>query len=317
MHYFKAIRSLAIHWKLSALIALFLILFAVSYQGLRKEAIAVETDIIQTLNFDRPEGSIAYDDSLGNGELVIMLPGVGALRSEYRFLSPALIEAGYRVVTADLRGHGESSVGWSEYTLQAAGQDILALIDHLNTGPVHVIGTSFSPGAAVWAAAEQPEAIRSLVLIGPFVRDPQTNLLQKLMMAVLLHGPWKVQAWGMFYTTLYPTRQPDDFDKYLAKLKDNLKEKGRYKALRELGSASKTASESRLDRVNAPALVVMGTKDPDWPDPKAEAQFVAEALRAELILVEGAGHYPQTEMPEQVIPAVLDFLGKARNLETN
>jgi pimeloyl-ACP methyl ester carboxylesterase len=82
------------------------------------------------------------------------------------------------------------------------------------------------------------------------------------------------------------------------------------------GFSPKTASEERLSLVKAPVLVVMGTKDPDWPDPEAEARFVVEALSeapvSELALVEGAGHYPQTEMPEQVTPAILDFLARVR-----
>jgi pimeloyl-ACP methyl ester carboxylesterase len=266
---------------------------------------------MDTQYFARPEGTIAYDDSQGDGELVIMWPGMGALRSEYRYLAPKLIEAGYRVVTADLRGHGESSVGWSEYTLPAAGQDILALIDHLDAGPAHVIGTSFSPGAAVWAAAERPEAIRSLTLIGPFVRDPQPSFMQTLTTGVLLRGPWKVSSWAMYYKTLYPSQKPSDFDAYLSKLKANLKEPGRYDALKGLGFAPKMASEQRLGQVKAPAVVVMGTADPDWPDPEAEARFVAKALSGELVLVKGAGHYPQTEMPEKVTPEILDFLARA------
>jgi hypothetical protein len=51
-----------------------------------------------------------------------------------------------------------------------------------------------------------------------------------------------------------------------------------------LGFSPKTASEERLSLVKAPVLVVMGTKDPDWP----------------------------TEMPEQVTPAILDFLARVR-----
>jgi pimeloyl-ACP methyl ester carboxylesterase len=117
---------------------------------------------MNTHYFERSQGTIAYDDSQGDGELVLMLPGMGALRSEYRYLAPPLVDAGYRVLTADLRGHGESSVDWPEYTLPAAGQDILDLIAYLDAGPAHVIGNSFSPGAAVWAAVEQPQAIRSL-----------------------------------------------------------------------------------------------------------------------------------------------------------
>jgi pimeloyl-ACP methyl ester carboxylesterase len=149
-----------------------------------------------------------------------------------------------------------------------------------------------------------------LILIGAFVREAQLSVLQKLALAVLLSGPWKVPAWGMFYKTLYPTRQPDDFDEYIAQLQATLREPGRFAALKGLGSASRAESESRLSQVKVPVLVVMGTKDPDWPDPEAEARFMADALSAELLLVEGAGHYPQTEMPEQVAPAVLDFLAK-------
>ena len=265
---------------------------------------------MQTQFFERTEGTIAYDDSQGDGELVVMWPGVGALRGEYRYLAPALVEAGYRVVSADLRGHGESSVGWSEYTIPAVGEDMLALIKHLNAGPAHLVGTSFTPGSAVWAAAERPEAVRSLILIGAFVRGQPPNLAQNLAQAVLLSGPWKVPAWGMFYKTLYPTRQPDDFDAYIAQLKSNLREPGRFAALKGLAAAPKTPSEERLGQVKMPVLVVMGTEDPDWPDPEAEARFIADALSGELVLVEGAGHYPQTEMPEQVAPAVLDFLAR-------
>jgi pimeloyl-ACP methyl ester carboxylesterase len=265
---------------------------------------------MQTKFFERPEGIIAYDDSQGDGELVVMWPGMGALRAEYRYLAPELADAGYRVVSADLRGHGESSVGWSEYTIPAVAEDMLALIEHLDAGPAHLVGTSFTPGSAVWAAAERPEVIRSLILISAFVRGQPPNLAQSLAQAVLLNGPWKVPAWGMYYKTLYPTCQPDDFDAYIARLKANLREPGRFAALTGLAAAPKTPSEERLGRVKVPVLVVMGTQDPDWPDPEAEARFIADALSGELVLVEGAGHYPQTEMPEQVAPAVLDFLGR-------
>lgn len=263
---------------------------------------------MDTQHLPRPDGTIAYDDSGGEGELVLMLPGLGDLRQEYRFLVPPLTANGYRTVTADLRGHGESSAGWPEYSITAVGQDILALIDHLDAGPVHLIATSFSPGAAVWAAAERPQAFRSLTLIGAFVRDTQPGLIQRLLQSVMVHGPWKVAAWGMFYKTLYPTRKPADLDAYVEYLKTMLREPGRYDALKGLAYAPKGASEERLGQVTASSLVIMGTKDPDWPDPVAEARYIAGALHAELALIEGAGHYPHAEMPEQVAPIILAFL---------
>ena len=195
-----------------------------------------------------------------------------------------------------------------EQSLPAAGQDILDLIAYLDAGPAHVIGTSFSPGAAVWATVEQPEAIRSLTLIGPWVRDAPSNAVKDGMTAVLLSGPWKVWGWTTFYKTLYPTRKPDDFAVYMNNLKNNLHEPGRFTALKGLGFTTKIASEQRLGQVQAPVLVVMGSKDPDWPSAEAEANWIVEQVSGQLLLVEDAGHYPQTEMPEKVIPGVLDFL---------
>lgn len=259
-------------------------------------------------------GTLAYDDSGGPGPLVLMIPGLGDIRQEYRFVVPELIAAGYRVVTLDLRGHGESSVGWPDYSIASVGRDILALIEHLEAGPATVIATSFSPGAAVWAATEKPEAIKALVLIGAFVRDHKMNSLQKLMFNLLLNGPWKVRAWDMFYRSLYPTRQPGDLATYRRQLRANLSEPGRFQAVKAMATVSKADAETRLSAVQAPALVLMGSKDPDFndPDPEAEARFIAGQLSGQVVMIEGAGHYPHAEMPEQVVPVLIDFLSKVR-----
>lgn len=263
---------------------------------------------IPTQYLTLPEGNLAYTDYGGNGDLVLMLPGMGALRSEYRFLAPALKEAGFRPVAVDLRGHGESSVPWPVYDVPSVGQDILALIDHFNTGAAHIIATSFSPGAAVWAAAEAPQQILSLTLIGAFVRDTHPNPIMKALMWLVMNNPWRVQAWRMVYNSMYPTRKPADFEDYLAELTDNLRQPGRFAACKALGDSSRQPSEDRLTQVSARTLVIMGTKDPDFPNPVDEAQFIATQTGAQLALIDGAGHYPQTEMPEQVSPLIVDFL---------
>src|ERR1700685_1440815 len=62
----------------------------------------------------RPEGRIGYDVA-GVGALVVLVPGMGDLRAGYRFLVPALRDAGYRVACTDLRGHGDSDAKFSSY----------------------------------------------------------------------------------------------------------------------------------------------------------------------------------------------------------
>jgi pimeloyl-ACP methyl ester carboxylesterase len=52
----------------------------------------------------------------------------------------------------------------------------------------------------------------------------------------------------------------------------------------------------------------MGTRDPDFPDPIAEAHWLTSQLTARSLIVDGAGHYPHTEMPELVAPEVISFI---------
>ena len=124
---------------------------------------------MKTQFLQQSAGIIAYDER-GSGPLVVCLPSLGDLRAEYRFLIPQLVDAGYRVVSMDVRGHGESSVNWPNYAVDGVGSDLVALLRALQAGPALVIGTSMAAGAIVWAAAEAPALIAGMVLIGPFVR---------------------------------------------------------------------------------------------------------------------------------------------------
>ena len=256
-------------------------------------------------------GKIAYDDSgnrpTGNRPLVLCAPSLGDLRAEYRFLAPPLVDAGYRVVSMDVRGHGESSVRWPDYSVGAIGADMVALIRHLNAGPAVIIGTSMAAGAGVWAAAEAPELVAGLALIGPAVHG-ESSWQSKLLYSALFARPWGPALWLRYFTTLFPTRKPADFDQYCATLRTNLAQPGRLEAMKQMINASKAASEQRMPRVHTPTLVLMGSRDPDFKSPEAEARWVAERLQGTYHMVPGSGHYPHVEMPELAGPLLLNFL---------
>jgi pimeloyl-ACP methyl ester carboxylesterase len=73
---------------------------------------------------------------------------------------------------------------------------------------------------------------------------------------------------------------------------------------------SKAYTAPLLPHSTTTALIVMGTEDPEFADTSTEAHWLASQLSARSLIVEGAGHYPQTEMPEQVTPAILDFIAQ-------
>jgi pimeloyl-ACP methyl ester carboxylesterase len=256
-------------------------------------------------------GLIAYEDSGGSGALVVCVPGMGDVRRQYRFLAPALASAGYRVVTMDLRGMGESSVDWPDYSAAAVGSDIVALLAHLGARRAFIIGNSMAAAAAVWAAAQVPDRISGIVLIGPFVRDVPAPWWSGPVLKVAMMRPWGAASWSMYYKSLYPTNPPADLDEYRRALRDNLGQPGRMEALQQMMVASKASCEARIPEVKAPVLVLMGTRDPDFGDPAAEANLVANRLHGHLVMVDGAGHYPHVEMPREVEPAIIKFLGDA------
>jgi pimeloyl-ACP methyl ester carboxylesterase len=251
-------------------------------------------------------GQIAYDVA-GEGPLVVCVPSLGDVRGEYRFLVPSLVIAGYRVVTMDVRGHGESSVKWDDFSVAGVGADILALIRALDRGPAIIIGTSMGGGAAIWSAVEEPELVRGMVMINPFV-DGDGNRLLIALLSVMLARPWGPSMWMKYYASLYPTCKPADFAEYSSALHANIKQRGRLEAVMSMLCASKRVSGERMPRVTQPTLVLMGSKDPDFKNPEAEGQRIAQAVRGSYQIIENAGHYPHAEMPEVAAPLILAFI---------
>lgn len=267
---------------------------------------------IPTQFLQLPEGRIAYDVQ-GEGPLVVCMPGMGDARQVYRFLVPRLVEAGYRVATMDLRGHGESDTTFTAHDDVAAATDAIALVEHLRVpgAKAVLVGNSMTAGSAVWVAAERPDLVAGIVLAGAFVRDGEVSAVQKIMLGVLLQRPWGRAAWRSYLTSLYPGTKPADLPEHLARVAAAQRRPGGWAAFKATTRTTHEPARERLGKVAVPALVVMGTKDRDWPDPEAEARWIADQLHAELLLVDGAGHYPHAERPEVVAPVVLALLGRA------
>jgi pimeloyl-ACP methyl ester carboxylesterase len=270
---------------------------------------------LPTQYVDSSSGRIAFDDTGGNGPLVIAVPGLGDVREEYRYLTPFLVATGYRVVTVDVRGFGASSAKWSDYSAHAVGGDLLRVMDHLGQRKTILAGNSFAAGAAVWAAHDAPERVGALVLLGPVLRDPSepTPWYGRATMAMAFAGPWRVHFWLQYWDSLFPTQKPPDHSAYRAALSHNLHEPGRMEALKAMLQLSKADTAKILDTVRTPTLVVMGTKDPDFDDPTAETKWISQQLGAQIELVTNGGHYPHVEMPEATAPRIVSFLQSLRD----
>ena len=266
---------------------------------------------------DVPGGRIAYDEN-GSGPLVVLSHGIGDRRQVYRFLAPKLAHAGYRVANADLRGHGESTMGWTSITRTDVAGDLLALIDHLG-GPAVIVGHSISGGAATIAAATRPEQASGIVEINPFTMAQKINLGALLRIrryrrcGTLLTSTQVFRSLGLWMRYLnlaYPTK-PADYADYMSALAAKLREPGRMAEFMKTFKSTPADAGAQLPNVRCPALVIMGTLDPDFADPQAEGDAVVAAMPAgvgTVATVDGAGHYPHAQSPDAVAELVIPFL---------
>lgn len=263
----------------------------------------------QTQFLDNEGGRLAYDDQ-GQGQLVLCLPAGGDTRAEYRYLTPILLDAGCRVVTMDIRGQGETSAVWNDYSYEAMARDVEALLAHLNAGPAVLMGTSKSAGVAVVVATDKPELVSNVIMVGPFART-KSKMASLLTAQILLSPIWGLRLFADWYNDkMYPIK-PSDYTEQTARMRAMLQEPGRLRALRRMFSDSGDGLDERLARLKQPTLIVMGEKDPDFPSPAKETQeYVRRMLAVEptVYMVPGAGHHPQAQLPVEVGEAVLNFI---------
>ena len=124
--------------------------------------------------FDHDGVRIFYTDERkeGTGATALLLHGWSCDSHDWSFQIPCLLQHGFRVIALDHRGHGRSSAPISQtpaktYGPRAMAEDAVALLQHLQTGPVLLIGHSMGSNVASIMAVEHAELVKALVVMQP------------------------------------------------------------------------------------------------------------------------------------------------------
>ena len=262
-----------------------------------------------TISFVDADGGQLAVDVQGEGPLVICSPGMGDFRDAFAPLAEHLVARGYRVASVDLRGHGDSTLGFTSYGDEATAGDLLAVVDAIGGGPAVLVGASMSAAAAVIAAGRRPDKVNGLILLGPYLRNGGGKTVRRLL-HVALTKPWGPSIWRLYAAKLWPGLGKDAA-KRAARSRSLLTRPGRWPPFHATSDVDHDVVAPWIGRVQAPVLVVIGDADPDWKCPLEEAAWVASNFAgAETVVAHGAGHAPMLERPEIVNPAVLGILQK-------
>jgi pimeloyl-ACP methyl ester carboxylesterase len=244
--------------------------------------------------------------SEGEGDDVILLPGLGTDASSFARQSPVLAER-FRVHGVNPRGVGLSDAPDAEsYDVAQTASDAAAVFQ----GAAHIIGASLGAAAALELALRQPERVKSLTLITPFV-EATPRLLA-------IGEGWRRMAAEASPETLAAALLPWFFSS------DFLGDKAaRGRTLRGLSQTVSRVPATTLDRmvrgmarwsgsrvadlaqVSVPTLVVVAGEDLLTPN----AEAIANAIPgAQLLVVPGAGHAVALESPDAVNEAIAKHL---------
>ncbi len=224
----------------------------------------------------------------------------------------------HTVFAVDLPGLGESDAPRQlDCSMAAQASRVSSLIDQLNLEKVDVVGCSWGGAIAMFLAA-QSERVRRLVLAAPV--NPWSTLgagrirfLNGRLGRTLLRMAWPVS--GPLHRTVLkrmygdPRRVPAGSIEGYSSL---AMRPGRvHNILNTLRSWDKDVNSLRgaISRINVPSLLIWGTRDGAVDLRSCEA--LGRALpRCELALIEGAGHLPFEEMPDEFNRLVLDFVDR-------
>ncbi len=254
--------------------------------------------------------SLSFNE-IGDGAPVIILHGLFGRRRNWQALQKRLADSA-RIVTADMRNHGDSP--WDDsmaYTDMA--DDIAALIDNLGQGPAVVIGHSMGGKAAMTLALRDPDLVRSLMVIdiAPVVYDHEYQPYIDAMRHVPVAELGRRSEAESYMESLIPDPSIRSFLlQNLGQDERGLNWQVNLDAIENGISEILGFPDANGDPYEGPTKFLRGGKSDfvlDQHLPRIESLFPMATLDT----VSGAGHWVHAEKPEDVISAIRTFTADA------
>jgi len=262
--------------------------------------------------------------TMGAGPDIILIHGLGATKASLFDAAAALAAEGYRVHALDLPGFGGSSKRPSQYGARYFARVILGLMDELGIDRAHFVGNSMGGRVAIEMGLSHPDRVGALALLCPavaFVRRDFALLVRLLRpeLGMLPHSFGRTvvekQFWSMFadrdkVDPVLADIVVDEFERIYRSPGARLAFLSSARAIYLEKPFGATGFYPRLGELQAPAMFVWGTGDKLVPS--AFSRHVEQWLpTAEQVILEGCGHVPQVERPEQTNGLLRRFFAHA------
>jgi len=260
---------------------------------------------------------IYYEDH-GAGQPVVLIHGYPLSGRAWDKQIPALLEAGYRVITYDRRGFGKSSQPTVGYEYDTFAADLHALLEYLDLRDAVLVGHSMGTGEVTrYLGHYGPGRVAKGVLVSPIppyllqAADNPDGVPQALFDGFAAAARADTPAWmkgflGNFYNTetLLGTLVSDQ----AFQASWNLAVTASATAAVACIATWATDFREDLPKIDVPVLVIQGDADQVLPLDKTGRRLPALVSDARLVVIEGGPHAIPWTHAAQVNAALLDFL---------
>ncbi|MEU0213327.1 alpha/beta hydrolase [Streptomyces canus] len=259
---------------------------------------------------------LAYQRS-GHGEPVLMIMGSSASGRVWTMhQTPALNRAGYETVTFDNRGVPPSDAPAGDYSIAEMVADTRGLIEELDLGPCHLVGSSMGSMIAQELALGWPHLVRSAVLIATRSRTDAFRRAQAEADRELRESgvrlPPKYSATRTVLEMLSPATIDDDAAVAMwlemFELSSGNNVSGQSAAVTALGDRG-----AALAGITAPCRAIAFADDRVCP-PHLVAEVAQRIPDCDLVTIPHCGHIGYLERPEAVNAAIIEFLDMNKGL---
>jgi 3-oxoadipate enol-lactonase len=218
------------------------------------------------------------------------------------------LSAGWRTLSFDMRGHGDSDVARDgDYSFSALAADIVALMDHVGAAAASVVGISVGGEIAQTLAALHPGRIEKLLLTSTacvtgaeraHLWDQRIAEVERSGMALMAKAA--VQRW---FTPEFQASHTDTIDAW-ERIVARTSTAGYIGIARTIQAMD---LRPLLGSITCPTLVLAGDRDPAT-GPILAREIALHIAGARIRIVAGAGHLWNLEMPDQFNAALVSWL---------
>lgn len=254
-----------------------------------------------------------YVEDSGRGEAVMLVHGFGSSSYSWREVI-ADLEKSYRVISIDLAGFGftERPAEKTAYTRFAQGELMIAVADALGIDRFHLVGHSYGGAVGAALAVRRPERIETLTLLnaaGPIYPQLRRSKLARFRPLTFAFVRTKSLRKTNIERALKRSFADDELatEALVAEYQRRLAIEGAPRAFWGLTVPMADPQDVvELSQLEVPTLALWGAEDILIPVELAreKASTIAEHRFA---LIEGAGHAPMEERPQEVVDALRRF----------